>query len=60
MADRNQLKINFYVLKNAPCQILTNLESRILKIGQLVQKLLILQEIWEKSNFEVFDKCCNF
>ena len=39
MADRNQLKIIFYVLKNAPRQILTYLETRILKIGPLVQKL---------------------
>ena len=37
--DRNQNKIIFFVLKNAPLRILTYLESRILKIGPLVQKL---------------------
>ena len=39
MADRNQVKIIIHVLKNAPRRILTYLESRILKIGPLVQKL---------------------
>jgi len=45
MAHRNLVKVNFHVLKTAPRQILADLESRILKIGPLVQKLQILQVI---------------
>ena len=39
MVDRNQVKSIIYVLENAPRRILTYLESRIFKIGPLVQKL---------------------
>ena len=39
MVDRNQVKIIIHVLKKAPRRILTYLESQILKIGPLVQKL---------------------
>ena len=48
MADRNLVKFNFHALKNAPRQILTYLESWILKIGSLVQ---ILQVVWETRQF---------
>ena len=53
MADRNQVKIIIYVLKNAPHRILTYLESRILKIGPLVQKLQILQVVGTKAIFKI-------
>ena len=39
MADQYQVKINIYVQKNASRRILAHLESRILKIGPLIQKL---------------------
>ena len=49
MADQN-----LHVLKNAPRQVLTYLESQILKIGPLVQKLQILQVIWEPRQLSRF------
>ena len=39
MAGQYQVKIDMYVHKNAPRRILTYIESQILKIGLLVQKL---------------------
>ena len=60
MVGRNLVEFYFHVLKNGPRQILTCLESQILKIGPLVQKLQILQVIWEQGNFQDFDTCCNF
>ena len=54
MVDRNQVKSIIYVLENAPHRILTYLESRIFKIGPLVQKLQILQLTWKARQFSSF------
>ena len=54
MADQDLVEFNFHVLKKALRQILTYLESWILKIGPLVQKLQILQVIWEPGQFSRF------
>ena len=58
MADRNQLKIIFYMLKNALRQILTYLETRILKIGPPVQN--ICQELKNYLGSRISCKICNF
>ena len=60
MADRNQVKIIIHVLKNAPRRILTYLESRILKIGPLVQKLQHVSKCWKLPCSHITCKICNF
>ena len=45
MADRNKVKMIFCLLENALRQIPTYLEILILKIGPLVQKLLVMAHV---------------